>query len=284
VSTEPERPELSLETGYARVDDQTDPSFLVAVMDQTAAWGSIVSLRAFEADELALGPGDALLDVGCGRGEVACALAPLVVPGGRVVGVDASEAMLGDARARAGALGVEVAFRPGDALALAEPDASFDAVRSERMLQWLPDPAAAVGEMARVLRPGGRLCLLDTDWRTLAVDIPDVELAARVTTTILRARGASSAAGGLLVNLCRQHGLVDVVVQPATQVWTAWDPTTEVAPSGLWPLDAVLADVVAEGHLDDASRARFLDQLLQRAHEERFFMSLTMFAVVARRP
>ena len=284
MSTEPEPPDLSLDSGYTHVDDQTDPDFLVQVMDQTAGWPSIVSMRAFEAERLGLAPGGSLLDVGCGRGEVACALAPRVAPGGRVLGLDASETMLTDARQRAGRVGVDVEFRIGDALAIDEPDASFDAARSERMLQWVPEPGTAVAELSRVVRPGGRLCLIDTDWRTFAVDVPDIDLSTSVTAAMVRARGGPSAAGGLLVNLCRQQGLVDVDVHPATQVWTSWDPDREVAPSGLWPLDVVLADVVAAGELDEADRTEFVAQLRDRARQGRFFMSLTMFAVSARRP
>ena len=72
-------------------------------------------------------------------------------------------------------------FVVGDACTLDEPDDSFDVVRSERTLQWLADPEAAVSEMTRVLRPGGLVSLVDTDWggrdpddlaRAIAAEIP----------------------------------------------------------------------------------------------------------------
>jgi len=274
---------LSLSTGFTRVDDQSDPSFLVHTMDQTAGWPSILAMRAFEARHLALRPGDALLDVGCGRGEVACALAPSVQPGGRVLGIDASEAMLDDARARAAAAGVEATFRIGDGLDLGEPDASFDAVRAERVLQWIPDTESAMAELVRVLRPGGRLSVIDTDWRTLAIDIPDVEASAAVTRAFVEDRGAASATGGRLVNLCRAAGLTDIVVEPATHVWTAWDPDTEPAPSGLFPFDEMVPQLVDAGGLDPRAGATFVDQFYAEAREDRFFMSVTMFAVAARK-
>jgi SAM-dependent methyltransferase len=275
---------LSLEAGFGRVDDQSDPGFLVQAMDKTAQWPAVIAMRAFEVEHLALGPGDALLDMGCGRGEVACALAASVQPGGRVTGIDASEAMLDDARGRAAAAGVDVTFRLGDGLALGEPDASFDAVRAERVLQWIPELEAAVAELVRVLRPGGRMCLIDTDWRTLAVDIPDLDAAAAVARALVKDRGPASIAGGRLANLCRSAGLTDIVIEPATHVWTAWDPDAEPAPSGFFPLDQVLPQLIDAGGLDPRHCDTFLEQVHDAARNERLFMSLTMFAVAGRKP
>jgi SAM-dependent methyltransferase len=280
----PQGPDLSLSAGFERVDDQSDPSFLVNTMDQTSRWPSIIALRAFEAAHLALRPGDSLLDLGCGRGEVACGLAAQVAPGGRVLGIDASDAMLDDARARAAAAGVDVTFRRGDGLALGEPDASFDAARAERVLQWIPDTEAAVAELVRVLRPGGRLSLIDTDWRTLAIDIPALDAARALVRGLVDDRGAAAAAGGRLVNLCRDAGLTDVAVEPATHVWTEWDPDTEPAPSGYFPLESVLPQLADTGHIDRAQADLVLEQMYATARAGRFFMSLTMFAVAARKP
>ncbi len=275
--------DISLEHGFTRVDAQADPAVLVSVMDQTAQWPAIIAMRAFEAEHLALAPGQALLDLGCGRGEVACALAPWVLPGGRVVGVDASEAMLEDARARAVAAGVDVAFHTGDGADLDEPDASFDAVRAERVLQWIPDPEIAIGELVRVLRPGGRLSLIDTDWRTLATDIPDLEAAAAVTRAFVAARGPAAVVGGRLMNHCRAAGLVDVEVMATTHVWTAWDPDTEAGPSGFFPIDNLVPQMVEAGGLSPAHCTTFLEQMHDAARSGRFFASVTMFVVAARK-
>jgi SAM-dependent methyltransferase len=284
-SETPAAPEgLSLEVGFERVDDQSDPEFLVNTMDQTSQWPAVIALRAFEAEHLGLTAGEALLDLGCGRGEVACALASSVQPGGRVVGIDASEAMLDAARKRAASLGVDVELVIGDGTGLDAPDASFDAVRSERVLQWIPDMEAAVGELVRVLKPGGRLSLIDTDWRTLATDLPDLDAASAVVAAVVRDRGRPAAAGGKLVNLCREAGLVDVMVQPATHVWTAWDADTEPAPSGFFPFMDIVPQLIDTAGLDEGACQNFLDQIHAAARGDRFFMSLTMFAVSARKP
>jgi ubiquinone/menaquinone biosynthesis C-methylase UbiE len=79
----------------------------------------------------------------------------------RVTGVDLSPAMLEVARRRAGELGREVALREGDAHHLPFGDASFDSVVCTFSLCNIPDPHQALTEMRRVLRPGGRLVLVD---------------------------------------------------------------------------------------------------------------------------
>jgi SAM-dependent methyltransferase len=109
-------------------------------MDVTGAWDATRELRAFERRELGLAEGDRLLDVGCGLGDAAIDLAEYLGRGGGVVGIDKSTEMLSVARVRACAARCSMRFVVGDALALDEPDASFDAVRSERTLQWLADP------------------------------------------------------------------------------------------------------------------------------------------------
>jgi ubiquinone/menaquinone biosynthesis C-methylase UbiE len=86
---------------------------------------------------------------------------PFYPDGTRLTGVDWSPAMLGIARGRAADLGLEADLRQGDAQALDFPDASFDTVLCALGLCAIPDDRRAVTEMVRVLRPGGRLLLID---------------------------------------------------------------------------------------------------------------------------
>jgi ubiquinone/menaquinone biosynthesis C-methylase UbiE len=275
--------EHELEKGFTEVDAQPDVAYLLAAMDATATWPAVRHLRARERERLALAPGDRLLDVGCGLGDVAMALAPAVAPGGEVIGVDVSESMLAVARQRAAASGVAVTFRTADALALDEPSASFDAVRSERVLQWLPDVEQAIREIVRVLRPGGRLSLIDTDWRTFAVDLDDVEAADAVMSAMTAFRGDGMRAGGRLLNLCREHGLADLECTAAAHVWTRWDPDTEPGPSGLFPIRTVVPQLVDAGLLDAGLATRFVDAAVDAGRRGRICFSLTMLGVTGRR-
>jgi demethylmenaquinone methyltransferase/2-methoxy-6-polyprenyl-1,4-benzoquinol methylase len=104
-----------------------------------------------------LQPGQTALDLCTGTGKLAHELVPLVSPGGRVIGIDFSPGMLELARK----LEPDVEFRQGDVSRLSEPDASIDAVTIGFGLRNLVNRDAALREMRRVLRPGGRLVILE---------------------------------------------------------------------------------------------------------------------------
>ena len=113
--------------------------------------------RARAAEEAALRPGDRALDVACGTGDFALELAARVAPGGKVVGVDFSEPMLELARAKAPSL----EFKAANALALPFGDDEFDAATVGFGARNFSSLERGLLEMARVVRPGGRVVVLE---------------------------------------------------------------------------------------------------------------------------
>ncbi|MGK6309872.1 class I SAM-dependent methyltransferase [Variovorax sp. DT-64] len=105
-------------------------------------------------------PGEQVLDVACGTGLVALAAAQAVGPQGRVLGTDLSDHMVDAARQRAAQRGLgQLGFARMDAEQLALPDGGFDLALCALGLMYVPDPAQALREMRRVLRPDGRVVL-----------------------------------------------------------------------------------------------------------------------------
>jgi demethylmenaquinone methyltransferase / 2-methoxy-6-polyprenyl-1,4-benzoquinol methylase len=117
--------------------------------------------RERTADRAELGPGDSALDVCCGTGDLAFELARRVGPEGSVVGCDFSERMLDIAREKGGERSAAVRFEWADAQELPYGEASFDAVTVGFGVRNLEDLDRGLAEMARVLRPGGRLAILE---------------------------------------------------------------------------------------------------------------------------
>ena len=174
-----------------------------------------VEARQAYLDLLGVQAGECVLDVGCGSGAVTRDIARRVGPAGRVVGVDPSPQFLVVARelADAAGLGSGLEFCEGSALHLPFPTGSFDVALAVTVLVHTPGGESAVAEMARVVRPGGRVGVFDLDTDMTTVTHPDRAL----TRRIVAAASDSSAVDGWLSrrlpSLFTRAGLEDVRVR-----------------------------------------------------------------------
>ena len=158
---------------FTEVDRTSDPDFFVRFMDEAQKPAAIQTSKQIMLERMNVAPGEAILEVGCGPGTDLFDLAGLVGPTGRLVGLDASEVMIAEARRRASALGLPIVFEQGDVEALPFEGDSFDACRAARLLEHLPNAERALAEMVRVVRHHGRIVVFDFDWDTLVIDHPD---------------------------------------------------------------------------------------------------------------
>jgi len=158
VSQEPEK-DFVFPTGRAWAEDLDYPAELARVPE------TAVESFAGVANPFSLGrlePGERVLDLGSGAGTDSLVAAQMVGDGGRVTGIDMTPEMLAKARAAARELGAEnVEFVEGEAERLPFPNAYFDVVISNGVIDLIPDKDAVFAELNRVLVPGGRLQIAD---------------------------------------------------------------------------------------------------------------------------
>ncbi len=143
----------------------------------------VVEQRRIVLRALAPEPGERVLDIGSGPGLMAVELAAAVGPDGRVDGIDVSDSMLAiaDEQPRKDTA-APVTFVAGEALAIPFADETFDAVLSTQVYEYVSDIPAALAQARRVLRPGGRIAILDTDWDSIVWCSSDRERMQRVLT------------------------------------------------------------------------------------------------------
>ena len=121
----------------------------------------VVAQRKATLDRLRLVRGEAVIDIGCGPGFLCEQMAEVVGSAGRVLGIDVSEDIL--------TLPLEdtrtwLTYELGDAFELKVPNAAFDVAVSAQVLEYVDDVDRAIAEMSRVLKPGGRALIMNTDW------------------------------------------------------------------------------------------------------------------------
>ena len=139
----------------------------------------VTAQRRAVLEAIKLLPGETVLDIGCGPGFMVEEISPLVGPAGKASAIDLNEGAIELARERCAAYS-NVEFQSANATALPYPDSSFDAVVSTQVYEYVRDLSAALRELYRVLRPGGRAVIMDTDWRTAVWHSSDCERMDRI--------------------------------------------------------------------------------------------------------
>ncbi|MGV9666762.1 methyltransferase domain-containing protein [Nocardia niigatensis] len=256
--------------------DRDGQDQLVDVHDLQAALPGIRRLRAWAHEALAPQAGESAVDIGSGSGSEVLTFADLVGPTGTALGVEPDQQLLAAAERRAAQAGSTAKFISGDAYGLPVGSESFDVALCERVFQHLTAPARAAGEIARVLRPGGRVVVMDSDWGTAIVHPGDRHVVHEVVETMIAGTTNPYAGRRLAGQLTRAGLVVDDFGSHAL---------VQDSSVGAGALVARVADrAVARGAISERQRDQLLADLEAGAASGDIHLSVTLFAVLAHKP
>jgi arsenite methyltransferase len=249
-------------------------------LEATYLTPDVVEQRRATLHALALRPGERVLDVGSGPGLLVAEMAQAVGPAGHVTGLDVSDAMLALGQRRCVDLtgAGRASFIKADATALPFADAAFDVAVSTQVYEYVADLPTALAELHRVLRPGGRTLILDTDWDSIVWHATDAKQMGRLLAAWTE-RFADPYLPRTLARRLRDAGFqvdrrdVLVLLNPE------YDPNTYSVANG-----EIMADfAVTRGRLTRDEVDAWTQDLYRLGEEGLYFFSLNRYLFLAHR-
>jgi ubiquinone/menaquinone biosynthesis C-methylase UbiE len=274
VAAEPLHPDP-----WRNVDAQPNAAKLATTLELRGRTPSQTRLRRRFLRFVPIRPGDRVLEVGCGTGVVARDLAAMVGRRGRVVGVEPSRTILALARRLCrGAPGGRIALREGDGAHLPFAAGRFDVALAITVILHVADPLRVVGELARVVKRGGRVGLQDQDFGIVAVTHPDRELTDRIMRGVAARIYAEPCSGRRLPGLLLDAGLEKVKLLTDVYQDTTLEPFTKSF------LERRAENAVRFGLADAPAVQRWLDGFTALVARGAFVLTMNYYGAVGVKP
>ena len=259
---------------WSTIDHDQDPRLFVRFLDATAESEDPSDWPQLRA-HIGSHQHQHILDVGCGLGSAVRVMAKMVGSNGRVVGVDSSETMLQEAKARSVGFGFSADFYKADAQRLPFKDETFDFCTASSLLEYVPQPEQALDEMIRVVKPGG--CIAVTAFDSYIFDSPQSEVTRKILSFVEQ-QEFNQWMGRRLYGLFRSRSLRDVIVLP--RMWVAHDfAITRQLTFGQFVERAQAAGAVTADEADT-----WLGDLEQRSQAGHYLAASTWFYARGRKP
>jgi len=248
---------------------------MAAFLEERSRTPDMQAVNQKLCETVAAKPGERLLEVGSGSGIVCRMLASQLQPSGQVVGVDISPEMTTEAQKYAFAEEIArgITFETGTAESLPYPEASFDGALAARLLLHAAEPDTVIREMKRVVKPGGRVVVMDWDFDTVTVDHPDRELTRRLLHWRNDHHGGNNWSGRQLWRRMREAGFQNLSVHPwVSVVHSEEDGLTQ----SLWRAAQVACEA---GAISSVEHDDWVNELKNRIRTGTFFASIVYFIV-----
>jgi ubiquinone/menaquinone biosynthesis C-methylase UbiE len=245
------------------------------------AWEPLREINELSYSLMNLGAAKNAVDIGCGPGLDLAPIARRMPPEGRITGLDISVEMLANAATlvRDENVADRVDLVQANVLKLPFKNGHFDALRAMRLFQVLPEkdcpPSVVFAEMLRVLKPGGRMALVDMDWGSASVDFPDVALERDMTGFFARVCRPAGFSGRKFKGWMIDAGMTDVSIEVFPRVMEKLDD----CPLGQW-----LADEAEKQGCISHDKAQFwMETLREKEKQGALFVCANMLVVAGTR-
>ena len=248
---------------------------LAKATERTYLMPEIVKQRSMTIQALHLRIGEKVLDVGCGPGLLAQDMALAVGENGRIHGIDNSAPMIRMATERCAPY-PQVTFAEQSATDITEEENSYDVVTCTQVLLYVDDPQSAVNSMYRTLKPGGRIAVIETDWRGVVFNSSDHTLTRRLLDhweSQLPSPNLPSKMQGML----RQAGFSAVGVQAIPIIETSFHPDNYSG--GM--VSSPRRDFVEQGIITQAESDAYGAYLQEQSDAGNYFFSINRFLFTA---
>lgn len=266
---------------FARTDvlDEATLEALVSRLEARGAHPRFAAMLQEYLDAMDIDSAAMVLDIGCGAGLAARAIARRPAFSGRVVGIDLSPYLVAAAEhlARDEGAGERLEFRTGDTRRLDVADGTFDAVVAHTVLSHVEDPLSVVREAARVLRPGGTAGIFDGDYASMTFDHPDPATGKAYDEALVRGIVTNPRVMRQMPRLLREAGLHLVGAFPHV--------LSDIGHADFWSsaIDAYRRLLPNAGVMTESEADAWAAQLRRDSEAGVFFASSNYYAYVARR-
>jgi ubiquinone/menaquinone biosynthesis C-methylase UbiE len=265
-----------------RITDQLDDPTLAAVAARLEARGKhprFIEMMHEYLEAMGIDSAASVLDLGCGTGVASRAIAHRKGFAGRVTGIDRSPYLTAAAKRFATDEGVtgRVEFRTGDSQSLKLPDAAFDAVVAHTLISHVEDPRAVMREIARIVRPGGRIGIFDGDYASLTYGTDDPAQGKATDELIVNALVTNPRVMREMPQLLKDAGLV---LEAAFAHVVADIGKADFFAPGLQSLLRVLP---RSGAMSESEARGWVNAMLRRSEEGTYFGASNFYSYVAKR-
>jgi SAM-dependent methyltransferase len=265
-----------------RITDKLDDPTLDAVAARLEARGKhprFIAMMQEYLGAMEIDSAATVLDLGCGTGVASRAIAQRKAFAGRVTGIDRSLYLTAAAKRFAAEEGIEnvVEFRTGDSQSLTLPDAAFDALVAHTLISHVEDPMAVMREMARIVKPGGRIGIFDGDYASLTYGTTDPAKGKATDEMIIDALVTNPRVMRDMPLLLKEAGLV---LEASFAHVVADIGRADFFAPGLQSLVRVLPK---SGAMSESEARTWVNAMLKQSDEGTYFGASNFYSYVARR-